>query len=230
MTSSPDNAVREAPPPATGAIPYPTIRRMPAYHRYLKELQAAGEPVVSCTRIAESLELESIQVRKDLAMTGTVGRPRIGYPVDALIGAIEAVLGWDQWSDAFLVGAGNLGSAILGYRAFKTLGLNVVAAFDIDPRRVGKTIHDVPVLAKAKLANLAHRMKIRLGVITVPAEAAESAARALVQGGIEAIWNFSPLALTGVQVGKDVIIENVSLSASLAVFLRRVAQAKAGRP
>ncbi|MCY2929062.1 MAG: redox-sensing transcriptional repressor Rex [Planctomycetota bacterium] len=212
------------------AIPYPTIRRMPAYHRYLKGLQSDGLAMVSCTRIAESLDLEPIQVRKDLAMTGTVGRPRIGYPVDALIGAIETVLGWDRWSEAFLVGAGNLGSAILGYRAFKAIGLNIVAAFDIDPRRVGKMIHDVPVLAMEKLANLARRMKIRIGVITVPAEAAEDAAKALVRGGIEAIWNFSPLALTGLHVGKDVIIENVSLASSLAVLIRRLGQTKAAQP
>ena len=230
MANATDKAPRETTPSTTGAIPYPTIRRMPAYHRYLKGLQSDGLPMVSCTRIAESLELEPIQVRKDLAMTGTVGRPRIGYPVDALIAAIEAVLGWDQWSEAFLVGAGNLGSAILGYRAFKTLGLTIVAAFDVDPKRVGKTIHEVPVLGMEKLANLARRMKIRIGVITVPAEAAEDAAKALVRGGIEAIWNFSPLALTGLHVGKDVLIENVSLSASLAVLLRRVAQLKAGRP
>ncbi|MEI7834903.1 MAG: redox-sensing transcriptional repressor Rex [Planctomycetota bacterium] len=229
MPNPRDNAVYEETPKTAGAIPFPTIRRMPAYHRYLKTVQSDGQPMVSCTRIAESLELESIQVRKDLAMTGTVGRPRIGYPVDALIAAIEAMLGWDQWSDAFLVGAGNLGSAILGYRSFKALGLNIVAAFDIDPKRVGKSIHDVPVLAMTKLANLARRMKIRLGVITVPGEAAESAARALVRGGIEAIWNFSPLAMTSLHVGKDVIIENVSLSASLAVLIRRLAEAKTAR-
>lgn len=230
MASSPGKAAREESPQAIGAIPYPTIRRMPAYHRYLKALQAAGEQAVSCTLIAESLQLESIQVRKDLAMTGTVGRPRIGYPVDALIAAIEALLGWDRRSEAFLVGAGNLGSAILGYRAFKALGLNIVAAFDVEPRRVGKTIHDVPVLGMEKLANLARRMKIRIGVLTVPAEAAEDAAKALVRGGIEAIWNFSPLALTPLHVGKDVIVENVSLAASLAVLTHRLTEATTARP
>ena len=114
------------------AAPLPSVRRLPTYLRLLNELQARGRDVVSCTHIADELGLVSVQVRKDLAVTGIVGKPKVGYQIPELIVAIETFLGWNNTKDAFLVGAGSLGAALLGYEGFKDFNLNVLAGFDVD--------------------------------------------------------------------------------------------------
>ena len=107
-----------------------SVRRLPGYHRLLKEMQAAGARFVSCSLIGKELRLDPTQVRKDLEATGIVGKPKVGYPVEDLAGWLEEFLGWNNTKDAFLAGAGNLGSALLGYEKFRQFGLNLVAAFD----------------------------------------------------------------------------------------------------
>ncbi len=110
--------------------PEPTLRRLPPYYQFLKELQHHHQGPISCTRIAEAFKLDPTQVRKDIAATGIVGKPRVGYEIGELIKAIEDFMGWSNVTDAFLAGAGNLGSALLGYEGFADYGLNIVAAFD----------------------------------------------------------------------------------------------------
>ena len=115
-----------------------TIGRLPAYHRYLTEKKAEGEKTVSSAAIAEELHLSAVQVRKDFAVIGSVaGRPKLGFDVEELIAGIDRFLGYDNVSDAVLVGAGGLGSALVGYDGFKNYGLNIVAAFDRRPQRGG---------------------------------------------------------------------------------------------
>src|ERR1035441_10177775 len=116
-----------------------SIRRMPMY---LRVLQQMGEKTqfASATKVAENLGLESIVVRKDLELAGIEGRPGVGYPIEELIGGIESILGWNNLSDAVLVGVGSLGTAILGYQGFENYGMNIVVAFDSNPEKVGKTI------------------------------------------------------------------------------------------
>lgn len=212
------------PPPAkTTVIPLPSLRRLPTYLYYLKKLAAQGREVVSCTRIAAEFGQDPTQVRKDLAGTGITGKPKVGYPVAELIRAIEHFLGWDNRTDAFLAGAGNLGSALMGYQGFAEHGLNIVAAFDTDPAKVGTSIHGKPVMDLEKLPALAERMKIRLGIIAVPVAAAQGVADLMVRGGIQAIWNFSPAAIT---IPPQVIIEREDLSSGLAVLSRRLTQSR----
>ena len=123
-----------------------TIGRLPAYHRYLTEKKAEGEKAVSSTAIAEELHLNAVQVRKDLAaISSAAGKPKLGFDVEELIADIDRFLGYDNVSDAVLVGAGGLGSALVGYDGFKNYGLNIVAAFDCDPARIGKTVGGVRV-------------------------------------------------------------------------------------
>lgn len=203
------------------AIPVPALKRLPSYLRFLKKLAGTGRDVVSCTHIAQDLRLDSTQVRKDLELTGITGRPRIGYIVSELITAIEEFLGWNNCRDAFLVGAGSLGAALIGYTGFRDYGLNIVAAFDADTRKVGALVHDVEVLPVSKLPELAERMHIHVGIITVPADAAQEAADLLVSGGILAIWNFAPAHITAPE---GVIVENVHLSSSLAVLTARLTE------
>ena len=177
---------------------------------------------MSCTHIAADLGLDPTQVRKDLAVTGIIGKPKIGYDLQALVGAIETYLGWNNVTDAFLVGVGSLGRALLGYQGFAAYGLNIVAAFDCDPAKVGKVVHGKQVLPVEKLVSLTQRMKVRIGVLTVPAASGQVAADLMVRAGIVAIWNFSTAQL---EVPAGVIVENVDLSASLAVLSRKLAEA-----
>jgi redox-sensing transcriptional repressor len=203
------------------AAPLPSVRRLPAYLRFLNTLKARGREVVSCTHISEELGLVSIQVRKDLAVTGIVGKPKVGYGVTELIDAIEDFLGWNNTSDAFLVGAGSLGSALLGYEGFKEFGLNLVAGFDVDPAKIGTQIHGREIFALEKLHDLAFRMHVLIGVLAVPASVAQDTANYLILSGLRALWNYTPVKL---DVPESVIVEDVKLSSSLAVLSSRLAE------
>ena len=206
--------------PAT-SVPEPTLRRLPKYYHYLRRIQGEGQEIISATQMAEDLGIHHTQVRKDLSVTGSQGKPKVGHRVDDLLLSIETFLNWNNFSDAFLVGAGNLGSALLGYTDFKKAGIRIVAAFDASPSKVGKKIHGVAVLPMAKFEDLAHRMHIVIGILTAPAERAQEIADLMVRSGIQAIWNFAPITL---DLPADMIVENVELYASLAVFSRKLSE------
>ncbi|MBN2217420.1 MAG: redox-sensing transcriptional repressor Rex [Pirellulales bacterium] len=208
-------------PDSAKNYPVPSVRRLPLYLRLLRQLNAQDRKSVSCTHIAEHLGLGTVQVRKDLAMTGIVGRPKIGYPVPGLIGAIESFLGWKDATAALLVGVGSLGSAILGYQDFRSHGLDIVAAFDMDPARVGQIVHGKQVLPLSQLAQRAAETHARIGIVTVPAAAAQDVTNQLIGAGVRAIWNFSPATL---EVPAQIIIENVRFVDSLAVLSQRLHQ------
>lgn len=199
--------------------PLPSIRRLPAYLRLLQSLRLAGRDVVSCTHIGKELGLVSTQVRKDLAVTGIVGKPKVGYNVAALITAIEAFLGWTSAQDAFVVGVGSLGHALMGYQGFQEYGLRLVAGFDIDPEIIGAKVHGKEVYSFDQFGEMAKRMNVCMGVLTVPAAAAQHAANVMLRSGIRAIWNYTPVTL---EVPPNVIVEDVKLSASLAVLSSRL--------
>ncbi len=203
----------------TQVIPRPTLQRLPGYLTVLRTMGPARSEQVACTYLAEKLKLDPVQVRKDLQYTGLAGRPRTGYDTEELIHAIEATLGWDNFSDAFLVGAGNMGAALLGHEQLRSYGVNIVAAFDSDPEKIGTTIHGKKVLALSKLGNLAARMHIHVGIVTVPAAVAQAVTDLLVESGVKAIWNFAP---THLNVPDEVILESADLSRSLAVLTGRL--------
>lgn len=199
--------------------PVPTLRRLPKYLEYLRNIRVAADAHISCTQIAGTLDLVPTQVRKDLATTGIVGKPKKGYPVYALIQAIEEFLGWNAPQDAFLVGSGALGTAILGYDGFRNNGLNIVAAFDNDAAKIGTRIRGVEVMSLEKLPELARRMNIQIGVMTMPSQYAQQIADLLVSGGIKAIWNFTPSLVV---VDDGIILENAQLASSFAVLSSRL--------
>jgi redox-sensing transcriptional repressor len=210
--------IQDEPMAAKGA-PLPSVRRLPLYLRVLKAMKETGRTAVSCTHIAEELRADPTQVRKDLAITGIIGKPKIGYPVADLIEAIESFLGWNNATDAFLVGTGSLGTALLGHKQFASYGLNIVAAFDSNPIMIGRRIHGRRVLDIAQLPELAARMHVHIGVLTVPADAAQQVARMMVEGGMLAIWNFTS---TQLEVPPEVIVERADLSSSLAALTSRL--------
>ncbi len=205
-------------------LPTPSVQRLPVYLRFLKEARRRGDDVVSCTRIAEEFGQLSVQVRKDLAITGVSGRPKIGYRVDELIEAIERFLGWDVKTTAFLVGAGNLGRALLNYEGFVEHGLDVVAAFDANPALLGQEINGRPVCSLDEIGDRAAELRrqgrpVEMGIVTVPARAAQPVADLLVKIGVRAIWNYAP---TRLDLPSDVVCEDVKLSASFAVLTNRL--------
>lgn len=202
------------------SVPEPTLKRLPLYHRLLKEFAAGGRATVSCTEIGAALQFDPTQVRKDFEAAGISGRPRVGYRLENLVGAIEQFLGWKKLNEAFLVGAGSMGSALLGYRKFEECGLRIVAAFDADSRKAGRVVHGKHVLPLEKLVGLARRMHVLIGIITVPGPGAQSVADLLVAGGIRAIWNFAPVRL---QVPEEVILHNEDLYCSLASLSQKLA-------
>jgi redox-sensing transcriptional repressor len=194
-------------------IPEASLRRLPLYHRLLIEMAAAGVQFISCSGIGRAFNLDPTQVRKDIEATGLIGKPKVGYEVVALIRGIGEFLGWTNTKDAFLAGAGSLGSALLGYEKFREYGLNIVAAFDTDPSKISRQIHGKEVLHMDRLPGLALQMHVHLGVIATSAAAAQSCADRMIEGGIRAIWNFAPVYL---HVPDFVILQNEDLYRSLA--------------
>lgn len=205
---------------APGPLPLPTIRRYPLYLRCIRKLIAAGELHVSSAVVAEQLGFDPVLTRKDLAMAGVPGRPRRGYPAAELQSALSRALGWDNTTDAVLVGAGSLGKALLGYAGFEEQHLSIAVAFDSDPGLHGLALHGVKVRPMEDLPRLARRLKIKLGILTVPAAAAQDCADRLVAAGIRGIWNFSAVQLS---VPGCVTVQNVDLAQSLAVLSHAIA-------
>ena len=193
-----------------------TIARMPLYLHFLQEENSKGTQYISSTVIAQSISVSSVLVRKDLALVSSeAGRPKLGFGVSRLIVDIEKFLGYDNISDAVVVGAGGLGRAFLGYEGFKNNGLNVVAAFDVDESLVGAIVAGKPILHMEKLSSFVAEHNIQLGIVTVPKAAAQDVVNKLVEAGVRAIWNFAP---TPLRVPKDIVIKTEDLAASLAML------------
>lgn len=193
----------------------PSIRRLPSYLHIIRQAEKDGDDYISGTVIANELNLEPIQVRKDLAITGIIGKPKKGYPVHALITAIEHFLGWDSVRDAVLVGVGNLGSALMGYPQFRFHGLNIIAAFDKDPKKIGSTVHDVPVLPLDSMELQIRNLGVNIAILTVPSNSAQETTDILVKAGITAIWNFTNVKL---KVPETVVVQKEDLSSGYAML------------
>jgi redox-sensing transcriptional repressor len=193
----------------------PSIRRLPQYLHIIRHAQSNGDIYISGTVIASELNLEPIQVRKDMAITGIIGKPKKGYPVNELIVAIEHFLGWDLPQKAIVVGAGNLGSALTGYQEFKNHGLNIIAAFDTDPMKVGGTVHGVPIYSLDKLEEVVPQLGVEIALLTVPSPFAQSTCDSIVKTGIKSIWNFTNIKL---KVPGDISVWREDLSSGYAML------------
>lgn len=193
----------------------PSIRRLPSYLHIIRQAKNDGNEYISGTVIAQELHLEPIQVRKDLAITGIVGKPKKGYPIVALMAAIEHFLGWDEMQQAVLIGAGNLGTALTGYPEFQYHGLNICAAFDQDATKIGKTIHGVPILSLETLPHQIQNLHAKIAILTVPSESAQVITDKLVSAGITAIWNFTNVKL---KVPSTVLVQKEDLTSGYAIL------------
>jgi len=206
---------------ARDPLPLPTIRRYPDYLRAVRALIAQGETRVSSAALAEKLGLDPVLARKDLAMSGATGRPRLGYLASELAEALSRTLGWDNTTDAILVGAGSLGRALLGYGGFREHNLSLVAAFDIAPELVATEAHGVKIFPLESLPMVVRRLKVKMGILTVPGSAAQACADKLVAAGIRGIWNFTAVKL---DVPEGLHVVDVDLAQSLAVLSHLVAR------
>lgn len=215
-TTSPGHSLR---------IPEPTLRRMPGYYRYFRDLQSAGAQQVSCAMVGRDLSLDPTLVRKDLESIDVVGRRRVGFRLSELIRGIEIILGYDGVNRAFLMGAGNLGSALLGYKKFREYGLQIVSVFDAAPSRVGERFGDLEIQPLERLPELAREWNPQIGIVTVPANRAQEAVDLLVANRIQAIWNFAPVR---VQVPQDVIVQSEDLYRSLATLSYKLVMKQQG--
>jgi len=194
------------------------LKRLPIYLSYLKS-QTDGPANISATALATALNLGEVQVRKDLAMVSDGGRPKIGYNRLNLIDDIEQFLGYDNTNDAVLVGAGGLGGALMGYTGFAEYGLNIVAAFDSNPALIGKEKSGKKIYPVEELKKFCTEHKILMGIITVPAEHAQSVCSTLIECGIQAIWNFAPVHL---DVPEGILVQNENMATSLAVLSKHL--------
>jgi redox-sensing transcriptional repressor len=202
--------------PAEGGVPKAVVNRLSFYLRELQHLVRDGHETTSSNQLGNLLGFTDAQVRKDLAYFGHFGYPGIGYRCDELIAAIRRILGTDRGWPVVMVGTGNLGQALLGYRGFGNQNFRIVAAVDIDPGKIGTSINGVPVHHLDELPAVVKQNHIKLGMIAVPAAAAQTVADRLVAAGIEGIVNFAPVTINlpeGIShVGVDLAIELEQLS------------------
>jgi len=206
---------------STRALRHAHLERLMHYYHFIGERiaqQAAN--TVSSAQLASVLNMDDTQVRKDLAAIGVRGYPRVGFKTTEVMEAIREVLGFDASYKAVLIGAGRLGGAMAAYRGFSRYGLSIVALFDANLEVLGSTVGGYVVQPLHVLEAVIQRHGVRLGILTVPAEAAQPLTDRLVGLGVRAIWNFAP---TGLTVPEWVVLRHEHISvglAELAYFLK----------
>ncbi len=192
-----------------------TISRLPSYLRYLKGEAGKGVEYVSSAALAKDIGASGVGVRKDLALVSSrPGKPRYGFEVRQLIVDIEKFLGYHRWTNAVVVGAGKLGRAILSYEGFENYGINVIAAFDAAPAKVGG-LNGKPVYPMERLSEIAAQNAVKVAILTVPLHAAQEACDSIVSAGIGAVLNFAPVHL---RVPEGVLVKYEDLAVSLAAL------------
>ena len=190
------------------------LKRLPGYLTYLKSLPDDSGAYISATSLANALGMGEVQVRKDLALVSDGGRPKIGYHRKSLVQDIRRFLGYDNTTDAILVGAGKLGQALLGYNGFEAYGLNILAAFDANPV-ADQTDDGKPILPMEALEGFCQENKILMGIITVPADHAQQVCDQMIACGIKAIWTFAPVHL---DVPENILVQSENMANSLALL------------
>lgn len=200
-------------------LPEPTLRRLPWYLAYVKMLDSKHEEYVSSTQIAKRLNVDASQIAKDLSFLNIKGKTRIGYEVHPLTKALNEFLGFKHRHNAFLIGAGSLGSALMRDLGLMQYGLNIVAAFDINPDIVGKNVGDIPIYDFAELPARQRSSGVAIAVIAVPSQNAQEVANALIESNIKAIWNFTPYRI---KVPRNVVLQNTSIYSDLAIMYNRM--------
>lgn len=197
-------------------VPKPTLRRLPLYLSYIRTLPNNGDSYVSATSVAKALGLHEVQVRKDLASISDGGKPKIGYNIDSLIDDIENFLGYDNESHAILVGTDKMAEALASYDGLKDYNLTIDCIFDPTGARCGSSICGKDVLPMTSLPGVCCS-GTKIGILSVPANEAQSVAAEMVAAGMKIIWNFSPVYL---KLSKDVFVQNDNIASSFSAISR----------
>ena len=195
------------------------MRRLPWYLSNLKLLKKRGEKFVSSTQISKEINIDASQIAKDLSYVNISGRTRVGYEIDTLIAVLEDFLGFTHLHKAFLFGVGSLGGALLHDSGLSHFGLEIVAGFDVNPKLVGTSINGIPIYHTDELAQRMEQYCVSIGVLTVPIEIAQQVTDRMIDGGIRAVWNFTPFRI---RVPEHIVVQNTSLYAHLAVMFNRL--------
>ncbi len=216
-------AKRQTPPPDPATVPKAVVGRLSLYLRELQHLARTGNQTTSSHQLGQLLGFTDAQVRKDLAYFGHFGHPGIGYRCDELQTAIRRILGTDQTWNVALIGVGNLGRALLGYRGFARQGFDFKAAFDVDGPSIGKIVEGVLIHHMADLPSVVASEGIQIAMIAVPAVAAQTVAEQVVAAGVAGVVNFAPVTLS--------LPENISsVGVDLAIELEQISFSVANRP
>lgn len=200
-------------------VPEPTLRRLPWYLSNIKLMKDKGEQYVSSTQISKEINIDASQIAKDLSYVNISGRTRVGYNIDALIEVLESFLGFTNMHKAFLFGVGSLGAALLRDSGLHHFGLEIVAAFDVNPELVGKDLNGIPIYHSDDFEAKMKEYDVNIGVLTVPINIAQEITDKMVDGGIKAVWNFTPFRI---RIPENIVVQNTSLYAHLAVMFNRL--------
>lgn len=200
-------------------VPEPTLRRLPWYLSNIKLMKEKGEQYVSSTQISKEINIDASQIAKDLSYVNISGRTRVGYNIDAPIEVLESFLGFTNMHKAFLFGVGSLGAALLRDSGLHHFGLEIVAAFDVNPELVGKDLNGIPIYHSDDFEAKMKEYDVNIGVLTVPINIAQEITDKMVDGGIKAVWNFTPFRI---RVPENIVVQNTSLYAHLAVMFNRL--------
>lgn len=200
-------------------VPEPTLRRLPWYLAYVKLMKGKGEAFISSTQIAKEINVDSSQVAKDLSFVNISGKTRVGYEINALVDVLENFLGFTSRHKAFLFGVGSLGASLLHDTGLSQYGLEIVAGFDVREELAGSTINGIPVFHMRDFPVKQKESGATIGVITVPVEKAQEVTDQIIEGGIKALWNFTPFRI---RVPEHIVVQNTSMYAHLAVMFNRL--------
>ena len=200
-------------------VPEPTLRRLPWYLSNIKLMKEKGEQYVSSTQISKEINIDASQIAKDLSYVNISGRTRVGSNIDALSEVLESFLGFTNMHKAVVVGVGSLGAALLRDSGLHHFGLEIVAAFDVNPELVGKDLNGIPIFHSDDFEAKMKEYDVNIGVLTVPINIAQEITDKMVDGGIKAVWNFNPFRI---RVPENIVVQNTSLYAHLAVMFNRL--------
>lgn len=200
-------------------VPEPTLRRLPWYLAYAQLVQQSGETFLSSTQIAGNIAVDASKVAKDLSFVQISGRTRVGYDVNELVDVLERFLGFTKSHKAYLFGVGSLGGALMHDNGLSQFGLEIVAGFDVKFELAGTSINRIPIHHIERFASLQKQTGVNIGILTVPVDKAQETADIMIDGGIQAIWNFTPFRI---RVPESIIVQNTSIYAHLAVMFNRL--------
>ena len=200
---------------SNGKVPIPTLERLATYLRYLIDLENSSIETISSAEVEEETGINAAQFRKDLSYFGEFGKPGVGYNVADLQTRIARILKINQEQRMLMVGAGNLGSALVGYPGLKEHRFNLVAVFDNNFAKIGRNLWDLEILDIARVKEINSKLKAHMAIIAVPRAAAQSVTDSLIDAGVHAILNFAPTIL---KVPDHVVVRNVSFVQELAVL------------